>query len=163
MQKRNSSQPHHEELLKYLARMLADTYVLYVKTQNFHWNVVDTRFRSLHKLFEEQYEDLAEAADLLAERMRVYNMPALGSMRRFLEFASLKESDENLDGDIMLLELHQDHQAMSKALSEGIAMADEQGDPALADIYTQRLRVHDKTAWMLRSHLLESGALVASR
>lgn len=150
-------------VVEYLKRIVADTYVLYVKTQNFHWNVVDTRFRSLHKLFEDQYEDLAEAVDLLAERVRVYNEPAPGSMKHFLELATLKESEEIEDGDMMLLELFQDHQTMSKALREGIAFCDEHDDPATADVYTQRLREHDKVAWMLRSHLLESGVLVESR
>ncbi len=153
----------NQKVVDFLKRILADTYVLYVKTQNFHWNVVDTRFRSLHKLFEDQYEDLAEAVDLLAERVRVFNVPAPGSMRRFLELASLKESGEEIqDGDMMLVELYQDHQTLSNALREGITLADDHDDPATADVFTQRLREHDKVSWMLRSHLLESGVLTGA-
>lgn len=152
----------HQSVVDNLKQIFANTFVLYVKTLNFHWNVVDSRFRSLHKLFEEQYEDLAEAVDLLAERLRVFNVPAPGSMRTFLELATLKESEEIEDGDLMLLELFQDHQSLSKQLKEGISLADDSGDPATADVYTERLRVHDKTAWMLRSHLLESGILVGA-
>ncbi|MFA6916838.1 MAG: DNA starvation/stationary phase protection protein [Parachlamydiales bacterium] len=152
----------NQSVVENLKQIFANTYVLYVKTQNFHWNVVDSRFRSLHKLFEEQYEDLAEAADLLAERIRVFNVPAPGSMRVFLELATLKESGEIEDGDLMLLELFQDHQELSRQLREGIALADDHDDPATADVYTERLRVHDKTGWMLRSHLLESGILAGS-
>lgn len=163
MPHKNSQKKDFEIVLNHLRQVLADTYVLLVKTQNFHWNVVDTRFYSLHKLFEEEYEDLQDAVDLLAERLRVFNVPAPGSMSRFLELTTITESGETKDSDLMLLELYQDHQILSQFLREGIALADQHDDPGTADIYTQRLRAHDKTAWMLRSHLLESGILVEKR
>lgn len=138
--------------IEFLKQILADTYVLYIKTQNFHWNLIDNRFGSLHKLFEKQYEELAEAVDLLAERIRVYSIPAPGSMKQFLKLATLQESEEIQDGDLMLVTLYQDHKTLSDLLIKGIRIADDHNDPGLADVFTERLRAHDKTAWMLRSH-----------
>jgi len=140
------------EVAEVIAQFLADTYVLYVKTQNFHWNVVDPRFFFLHKMFEEQYENLAEATDLLAEQMRSLKFRALGSMKQFLSHASLEESEGDLSADEMLHELVNDHQKMMKDLGTAIEEIQNK-DQGAADLLIERLRFHEKTAWMLRSHL----------
>ena len=136
-----------------LSCLLADTYVLYLKTQNFHWNLVDPRFFSLHKMFEEQYEELAEAVDLLAERIRALKCHSPGSMKEFLALKNLHESQRTLSGDQMLFQLAKDHQALSDWIRPRVQQIVALGDEATGDIFIERLRVHDKTAWMLRSHL----------
>lgn len=135
-----------------LAQFLADTYVLYVKTQNFHWNIVDARFFFLHKMFEEQYEDLAEAIDELAERIRGLGYKSPGSMSQFLELTMLEEAGSNLNANEMILQLAEDHQAIARSLHARIDEANKFHDDGTADLFIERLRVHEKTAWMLRSH-----------
>src|SRR5262245_46637601 len=90
---------------QFLSQLLSDTYILYVKTQNFHWNIRDERFYSLHSMFEKQYEELAEAVDELAERLRMLNLTAPGSMREFLAKGTIQESAATLTGDAMLQQL----------------------------------------------------------
>jgi starvation-inducible DNA-binding protein len=136
-----------------LMTCLADTYVLYVKTQNFHWNIVDPRFAMLHKLFEEQYEELAEASDAIAEQIRKLGEIAPASMRQFLEMSTLEEASGELSGDQMLKQLMSDHDNLARSLSEWIDHASNKGDQATADLYVNRLHAHQKAAWMLRSHL----------
>jgi len=136
-----------------LSAFLANTYVLYLKTQNFHWNVTGPLFQTLHKLFEKQYEDLAEAVDTIAERLRALSTKAPGSMRDFLQLTSLKESSGQLTAEEMLAELVHDHKKISQELHGMISQATSTGDEGSADLMIQRLRVHDKAAWMLESHL----------
>lgn len=139
-----------------LALILADTYVLYVKTQNFHWNLIDPRFFSLHELFEKQYEELAEAVDEIAERIRMLGEQAPGTLRQFLDMASLDESSsQDLNGDEMLQELMRDHESVIRHIREQIDYSSQLGDEGTADLLIQRLRAHEKAAWMLRSHLNE--------
>lgn len=140
-------------ITKTLQVVLANTYVLYVKTQNFHWNVVDPNFLPLHKMFEEQYEELAEAADLIAERIRYFGVKAPGSLKDFLNLTTLKESEGKLSGLKMIKELLNDHEALAAQLIEAIKEAQKNGDEATADIYIERLRAHNKTAWILKSHI----------
>ncbi|MBA3238080.1 MAG: DNA starvation/stationary phase protection protein [Parachlamydiaceae bacterium] len=142
-----------QDMIQLLSHMLADNYVLYVKTQNFHWNIVDSRFYSLHVLFEEQYKDLAEAADELAERIRMIQGKAPATMAEFLKLASLKEPEQSLDGDQMITELMRDNQEIAGKLRACIAKAGEMGDDGTVDLLTARLRKHEKAAWMLQSHL----------
>lgn len=136
-----------------LKELLADSYILYLKTQNYHWNVVDPRFAMLHKLFEEQYDDLAEAVDTIAEQIRALDAKAPGTMKEFLELTRLKEASGREKGSAMVKALHKDHQSMVKSLNEMIVNAQEEGDEGTADLMIERLRVHQKTAWMLKSHL----------
>ena len=133
--------------------MLANTYILYIKTQNFHWNVVDPRFRSLHLLFESQYNDLAEALDDLAERIRMIGQRAPGSMREFLALTDLKEEYDELDGTEMLAALLNDHDKVIEGLRNAITISQNAHDEGSADLLINRLRAHEKIAWMLRSHL----------
>lgn len=136
-----------------LSQALANTYLLLVKSQNFHWNVVDPRFHSLHEFFQEQYEALFEAVDEIAERIRMLGLKSPGSLREFLDLGNLDEADTNLTGDEMLSELLADHETVIKALREMIEEAVEFGDEGTGDMLIDRLRFHEKTAWMLRSHL----------
>ena len=136
-----------------LSVMLADTYILYLKTQNFHWNVIDPRFQSLHKLFEHQYEELAEAVDGIAERIRTLDQRAPGTMHEFLDLTRLKEPRGVPSGDEMIKELAKDHQSISQFLNHLIEESLKNGDQGSADLMIERIRVHDKAAWMLKSHL----------
>jgi starvation-inducible DNA-binding protein len=144
-----------QQIAQFLSLILADTYVLYVKTQNFHWNVIDPRFYSLHQFLEKQYEELADALDELAERVRMLGERSPGSLKQFLEMTSLKESDGDLNGDDMLQQLLTDHEIICGQLRERIDQSSELGDEGTADLLIQRLRAHEKSAWMLRSHLLK--------
>lgn len=141
------------EVVQMLAQQLSNTYVLYIKTQNFHWNVIDPRFFSLHKLFEKQYEELAEALDDLAERIRMLGGKAPGSMQEFQQLASLEEGSSSASGDEMIQQLMEDHAAMADAMRAAISSANELGDDGTVDLLVQRLRSHEKNSWMLRSHL----------
>lgn len=144
-----------EQNAQSLSQILADTYVLYLKTQNFHWNVIDDRFNSLHKMFEKQYEELAEAIDELAERIRMLKMPAPGSMRQFLEMTSLEEANSDLSGNEMIRALCHDREALAKHIRPKIEETIKLGDEGTGDLLIQQLRMHEKAAWMLRSHFRE--------
>ena len=137
-----------------LGGALADTYLLLLKTQNYHWNVTGSHFGSLHTLFETQYQDLFLAADAAAERIRALGHPAPGSYAEFVKIAQVKE-DAGLprSWDLMVRNLMADHESISRTTKEVIELADEAGDDATADLMTQRQAVHDKAAWMLRSYL----------
>lgn len=136
-----------------LSCMLADTYLLYLKTQNFHWNVTGPDFYALHKMFEEQYEQLAEAADTLAERIRAIGAKAPGSFSEFLKMTSLEEAGDDLSAAGMIEALLKDHEALAAAANRMIEAAQEDGDEVSADMMIERKTEHDKIAWMLRSTL----------
>lgn len=143
-----------QQIVHSLSLVLADTYVLYTKTQNFHWNITDPRFYSLHLFLEKQYQELAEANDELAERIRMLGERSPGSLKQFIEMTALKESDGDLCGDEMLQELLEDHEAVCRFIREKIELSSELGDEGTADLLIKRLREHEKHAWMLRSHLV---------
>jgi starvation-inducible DNA-binding protein len=142
-----------EDIAQTLAYILSDTYVLYTKTQNFHWNLIDPRFFSLHVLFEMQYQELAEALDDIAERIRMLGIKAPASMQEFLEMTSLRESNDDLTGDEMLEQLLQDHEDVANNIRPNITQIQKLGDEGTADLLIHRLRKHEKIAWILRSHL----------
>lgn len=142
-----------EKITVGLKNALASTYMLYLKTQNFHWNVESPHFYSYHKMFEEQYEELAEAVDLLAERIRNFGKKAPASMQEFLKLSSLHESSSDLSSKEMIRILYEDHETLSDILLNRIQEVQEFGDEGTADIYIERIRAHDKAAWMLKSHL----------
>lgn len=136
-----------------LSHLLADTYLLYLKTQNFHWNVSGLNFPSYHLLFEGQYEALADAIDVLAERIRALKAPTPASFADFLRLTSLKEVRSKLDAKAMLQTLLSDHETIGKNLTNLFTLADQAGDEVTLDLFIQRKTEHDKTAWMLRSTL----------
>lgn len=146
-------QDTRQEVMSILSQLLADTYILYTKTQNFHWNVVDPRFYQLHKFFESQYEELAEALDVIAERIRMLGGRAPASMHQFIELSSLEESTEELSGNQMLQQLAEDHNFLADSLRFSIDEASKLGDEGTADMMINRLRSHEKNRWMLESHL----------
>lgn len=146
-----------KESAKELSFLLADTYLLYLKSQNFHWNVEDPRFHSLHEFFEEQYEELAEAVDTIAERIRGLGEKAPASFEAFLSLTRLEESPSTLSGNEMLEALLKDHVALADSLRGLVEYADKLGDPGTSDLAVNRLRVHEKSAWMIRSHLTKRG------
>ena len=135
-----------------LSHLLADSYLLYLKTHNFHWNVTGPQFDSLHTLFESQYTELAEAVDEIAERIRALGEFAPASLATYLELASIKEEKAHPSADAMLEQLVCDHEAVAKTARSIFPLVNEAHDEVSADLLTQRLSVHEKTAWMLRSH-----------
>ncbi len=138
-----------------LSRLLADSAVLYLKTHSFHWNVEGPMFNTLHLMFMEQYTELWNALDLIAERIRSLGYYAPGSYRKFAQLASLTESEETLPAKEMIRELLVGHEAVAKTARSIYPVAEAGYDEATLDLLTQRLQVHEKTAWMLRSLLSE--------
>ena len=136
-----------------VSRVLADSYSLYLKTHNFHWNVTGPMFNSLHNMFEEQYTELATAVDEIAERIRALGEPAPGSYTEYQKLTAIPEETGNPDANEMLRQLVRDHETVARTAREVFALADEAHDEPTADLLTQRMQLHEKTAWMLRSML----------
>lgn len=136
-----------------LANLLADTYTLYLKTQNFHWNVTGPQFRALHAMFEEQYTELAAAVDEIAERIRALGHPAPGSFARFLELASIHEDTGVPAAEEMTRQLAIGHEAVDRTARDVFALAEQAEDQVTMDLLAERMQIHEKTAWMLRSLL----------
>ncbi len=136
-----------------LSRVLADTYTLYLKTHNFHWNVTGRMFQTLHLMFETQYNELALAVDLVAERIRALGLPAPGSYRKFSELSAIKEDDGVPKADTMIRRLVEGHETVARTAREVFRAAEDANDQPTCDLLTQRMQVHEKTAWMLRSLL----------
>ncbi len=141
-----------------LSRVLADTYTLYLKTHNYHWNVEGPMFNTLHLMFETQYNELALAVDLIAERIRALGQPAPGSYRRYAELSSIAEDDdpegETPDAVEMIRRLVEGQEAVVRTARSVFPVADGANDEPTADLLTQRLHQHEKVAWMLRSMLV---------
>ena len=138
-----------------LGRLLADTWVLYGKTHGFHWNVTGPMFTSLHTLFETQYNELWDSLDEIAERIRALGLPAPFGDSTLTKLASLEEAGSIPAAMEMVKQLVADHEAVARTARSVFEIADAANDQPSADLLTQRLQVHEKTAWMLRS-LLES-------
>ena len=136
-----------------LGKVLADTYTLYLKTHNYHWNVTGPMFNSLHVMFEEQYNELWMAVDLLGERIRSLGEFAPGSYRQFADLTSVDEADGVPAATAMIADLVAGHESVARAARAAFKSADEADDESTGDLLTQRLQVHEKTAWMLRSML----------
>jgi len=136
-----------------LSRLLADTYTLYLKTHNFHWNVTGPQFNSLHLMFEAQYTELAMAVDVIAERIRALGEPAPGSYSAYAELSSIKEASGVPEASEMVRILSEDQLAVVRTARSIFPVADEAHDEPTADLLTQRMQVHEKTAWMLRATL----------
>jgi starvation-inducible DNA-binding protein len=138
-----------------LSKVLADTYTLYLQTHNFHWNVTGPMFNTLHLMFEAQYLELATAVDLIAERIRALGFPAPGTYRDYARLASIKEVDGVPQAEDMIRTLVKGQEAVARTARAVFPLVDKANDEPSADLLTQRMQVHEKTAWMLRS-LLES-------
>ena len=138
-----------------LARLLADTYTLYLKTHNFHWNVTGPMFQTLHLMFETQYTELALAVDQIAERIRALGYPAPGTYAAYSKLSSIKEETGVPKAEEMIRLLVEGQEAVVRTARSIFPAAEKANDEPTADLLTQRMQIHEKTAWMLRS-LLET-------
>jgi len=143
-----------------LSKMLADSYILYLKTHNFHWNVTGPMFQTLHILFMQQYTELWNALDLIAERIRALGHPAPGSYKRYVALSSLKEEEGVPSAHDMIRQLVAGQEAVTRTARAAFKVADAADDQPTADLLTQRMEVHEKNAWMLRVLLEDGGAVV---
>jgi starvation-inducible DNA-binding protein len=146
-------QKERQQIAQGLARVLADTYTLYLKTHAFHWNVEGPMFNTLHLMFMEQYTELWNALDLVAERIRSLGFPAPGTYAEFAELSSIEETRGVPEAMDMVRLLVAGHEAVARTVRTVFPTADGAHDESTADLLTQRLQVHEKTAWMLRSLL----------
>ena len=138
-----------------LSTLLADTYILYLKTHNYHWNVTGPMFQTLHLMFETQYTELAQAVDTIAERIRALGVYAPGSYSQFSKLSSLQEETEVPKAMVMVENLTLDNEKVVRTARSILLTAEKAEDEATLDLITQRIQIHEKTAWMLRSLLEE--------
>lgn len=149
------SKADRESIAKGLSRFLADTYTLYLKTHNFHWNVTGPMFQTLHLLFMDQYNETWMAVDLIAERIRALGFPAPGSYGEFAELSSIKDSEGSPKAKDMILQLIEGQETVVRTARSVFPVAEKAGDQPTLDLLTQRMQIHEKNAWMLRSLLEE--------
>ena len=142
-----------KDIAKGLCHLLADTYTLYLKTHNFHWNVTGPMFNTLHLMFETQYNELALAVDLIAERIRALGYPAPGSYRDYLKLSTIPEAVGVPSAEDMIRQLVEGQESIVRTARSIFPVVDDAHDEPTADLLTQRMQVHEKTAWMLRSLL----------
>jgi starvation-inducible DNA-binding protein len=142
-----------EAIAQGLSRLLADTYSLYLKTHNFHWNVTGPMFNTLHLMFETQYTELALAVDLIAERIRSLGFPAPGTYSEYAKLTSIPEPTGVPNAESMIQQLVEGQEAVVRTARSIFPIVDQANDEPSADLLTQRMQVHEKTAWMLRSLL----------
>ncbi|MEM6731897.1 MAG: Dps family protein [Myxococcota bacterium] len=138
-----------------LSRLLADSYTLYLKTHNFHWNVTGSLFNTLHTMFEEQYTELATAVDEIAERIRALGIVAPGSYKQFSELTQIEEETGTPDAHEMIRQLVLGQETVARTAREVFPVAEKAKDEPTADLLTQRMQLHEKNAWMLRSMLAD--------
>lgn len=136
-----------------LAKLLADSYSLYLKTHNYHWNVEGPLFNTLHLMFEEHYTELATAVDEIAERIRALGVKAPGSYSDFGKLTSIDEATGDEPAEEMIRQLVIGQETVARTAREAIKATDAAGDEPTADLLTQRMQIHEKNAWMLRSML----------
>lgn len=147
------SEKDRAAIAKGLSRLLADSYTLYLKTHNFHWNVTGPMFNTLHLMFETQYTELAAAVDEIAERIRALGHPAPGSYREFGKLSSIPEAEGVPEAREMIRQLVEGQEAVVRTAREIFPTVEKANDEPTADLLTQRMQVHEKNAWMLRSML----------
>jgi len=134
-----------------LKKLLADSYTLYLQTHNFHWNVTGPQFRELHLMFEEHYTELATAVDEIAERIRTLDVPAPGTYKTFAQLSSIREVEGVPSAEDMVQILIQGHEQVVKNCRQVLRLAQQGEDESTASLVSDRMRVHEKTAWMLRA------------
>lgn len=143
---------NHQTLVA-LDKILADSYILMLKTQNYHWNVVGENFKALHELFQTQYEDLFSAIDEIAERIRALGSKVEGSFEHFKKLSDFRNANKNFHSKDMIQDLLNDHELIAKILREAIKLAQGEGDEISADLFIQRAKIHEKNIWMLTSSI----------
>ncbi len=141
----------NHQTLEQLEKVLANSYALGLKTQNYHWNVVGENFKSLHDLFGAQYEEIFAAIDDIAERIRALGSKVDGSFEKFSQLSTIKSGDKNFKSTEMLKDLIASHELLVEQLKKGVAIAQKEGDEATADMFIGRTQVHEKAIWMLIS------------
>ena len=144
-------QSDRKEIARGLSHLLADSYTLYLKTHNYHWNVKGPLFNTLHQMFEEQYTELAAAVDEIAERIRALGEPAPGSYKAYAALTSIEEEDAEPNAEEMIRQLLKGQETVARTARSVISAAAAANDEPTADLLTQRMQVHEKNAWMLRS------------
>jgi starvation-inducible DNA-binding protein len=144
---------NREQIATALSKVQADTYTLYLKTHNYHWNVTGPMFQTLHLMFEQQYNELWLAVDLVAERIRSLGSPAPGTYRQLATLTSIKEDEGIPKAEEMIRRLVEGHETVARTARAAFKVAEEVHDQPTCDLLTQRMQVHEKTAWMLRSLL----------
>jgi starvation-inducible DNA-binding protein len=149
------SEADRKKIAEGLSHLLADSYTLYLKTHNFHWNVTGPMFQTLHLMFETQYTELATAVDLIAERIRSLGFPAPGTYQEFAKLSSIRETVGVPHAKDMIRQLIEGQEAVVRTARGIFGAVDSAHDEATADLLTQRMQLHEKTAWMLRSLLEE--------
>lgn len=142
-----------KEIAEGLSRVLADSYTLYLKTHNFHWNVTGPQFNTLHTMFETQYTELATAVDDIAERIRALGEPAPGSYAQFAKLTSITEETGTPKAEDMIRQMVEGQETVARTARSVLPLADKADDEPTADLLTQRIQLHEKHAWMLRSML----------
>ncbi len=147
------SEGDRKTIAESLSRLLADSYTLYLKTHNFHWNVTGPMFQTLHLMFEQQYMELATAVDLIAERIRALGVFAPATYAQFAKLSTIKEPNGVPASSEMIKELVEGHEAVIRTARSSFAAIEGAHDEVSADLLTQRMQLHEKTAWMLRSLL----------
>jgi starvation-inducible DNA-binding protein len=147
------SESDRKKISQGLSHLLADTYTLYLKTHNYHWNVTGPMFQTLHLMFEQQYNELALAVDLIAERIRALGFPAPGTYREFGKLTSIKEEPGVPEAKAMIRNLVEGQETVVRTARSVFPLVDKANDEPTADLLTQRMQIHEKTAWMLRSLL----------
>ncbi|MGM0564683.1 MAG: Dps family protein [Pseudomonadota bacterium] len=146
---------HNAEVCQELKKLLAESYTLYLKTHNFHWNVTGPMFHSLHLLFEQQYTELATAVDDIAERVRAMGSKAPGSYKAFAELSSVQDAEGDPSASQMIEELTKDHRTVAERANKVMKLAGEHEDEGTAALASARIEIHEKSAWMLSAHLGE--------
>ena len=147
------SQENREAISAGLSRLLADSYTLYLKTHNYHWNVTGPQFNTLHQMFEEQYTELATAVDEIAERIRALGVRAPGSYKEYAAITNIEEAVGEESAEEMIRQLAVGQETVVRTAREAFPAADAANDEPTADLLTQRMQIHEKKAWMLRSML----------
>lgn len=147
------SENDRQQIAEGLSRLLADTYTLYLKTHNYHWNVTGPMFQTLHLMFEAQYNELSLAVDAVAERIRTLGFPAPGTYKEYSQLTSIEEAEGVPTAEEMIKELVAGQEAVVRTARSVFPLADAANDEPTADLLTQRMQIHEKTAWMLRSLL----------
>ena len=145
------SKDDRQSVAEALKHVLADSYTLYLQTHNFHWNVTGPLFRELHLMFEEHYTELAEAVDEIAERIRTLGIAAPGTYKAFSELRAIKEVDGVPEANDMVKILTQSHEQVVKTCRKALKIAQDAEDESSAALVSDRMRIHEKTAWMLRA------------
>jgi starvation-inducible DNA-binding protein len=149
------NQKERKEIAAGLSKLLADSYTLYLKTHNYHWNVEGPQFNTLHLMFETQYTELALAVDVIAERIRALGEPAPGSYKAYSKLSSIDEDDGVPAAETMIANLVAGQEAVVRTARSVFPAAERANDEPTADLLTQRMQIHEKNAWMLRSMLVK--------